>query len=84
VIYFESKKLKENERLYATHDMELETIVHTLNKWIKYLMGKRFELRVDHNVMKYLFDQPTLNVRQRIWSKFLCEYEFDIKNIRGK
>ena len=32
VICFESKKLKCHERLYATHDLELESIVHTLKK----------------------------------------------------
>jgi hypothetical protein len=63
VICFESMKLKENERLYATHDLDLENIVHTLNKWRHYLMGKRFELRTDHNGLKYLFDRPSLNSR---------------------
>jgi hypothetical protein len=33
VVCFESRKLKEHERLYATHDLELEDIVHALNKW---------------------------------------------------
>jgi hypothetical protein len=47
-------------------------------------MGKRFELRTDHNGLKYLFDQPTLNARQSRWFQFLCEYEFDIKHIKGK
>ena len=47
-------------------------------------MGKRFELRIDHNDMKYLFDQPTLNVRQSRWLEFLYEYDFDIKHIKGK
>ena len=55
VICFESRKLKEHERHYATHDLELETIVHALNKWRYYLMGKRFELRTNHNGKKYLF-----------------------------
>ena len=63
VVCFESRKLKEHERLYATLDLELETIVHTLNKWRHYLMGKIFELRIDHNGLKYLFDQPTLNAK---------------------
>jgi hypothetical protein len=40
VVCFESKKLKEHERLYATHDLELETIVHALKKWRNYLMEK--------------------------------------------
>jgi hypothetical protein len=84
VICFESRKLKEHERLYATHDLELEAIVHALKKWRHYLMGKRFELRIDHNGLKYLFDQPTLNARQSRWLEILCEYDFDIKHIKGK
>jgi hypothetical protein len=32
VICFESRKLKEYERLYATHDLDLAAIVHALNK----------------------------------------------------
>ena len=47
-------------------------------------MGKRFELRIDHNGMKYLFDQPNLNARQSRWLEFLSEYDFDIKHIKGK
>jgi hypothetical protein len=31
-----------------------------------------------------LFDQPTLNARQSRWLEFLCEYDFDIKHIKGK
>jgi hypothetical protein len=53
-VCYESRKLKEHERHYATHDLELESIVHALRKWRHYLMGKRFELRTDHNGLKYL------------------------------
>jgi hypothetical protein len=77
-------KLKENEKNYATHDLELATIIHALKKWRHYLMGKRFKLRTHHNGLKYLFDQPTLNARQSRWLEFLCEYDFDIKHIKGK
>jgi hypothetical protein len=84
VICLESIKLKENERLYATHDLELGAIVHALKKWRNYLMGKRFELRKDHNGLKYLFDHPTLNARHRRWLEFLCEYNFDNNHIKGK
>jgi hypothetical protein len=47
-------------------------------------MGRKLELRTDHNGLKYLFDQPTLNARQSRWLEFLCEYDFDIKHIKGK
>jgi hypothetical protein len=66
-ICYESRRLKEHERHYATHDLELATAVHALRKWRHYLMGKNFELRTDHNGLKYLFDQPTLNARKTRW-----------------
>ena len=47
-------------------------------------MGRRFELRTDHCGLKYLFDQHTLNARQARWLEFLCEFDFEIKHIRGK
>jgi hypothetical protein len=56
VICYELRKLKDHERNYATHDLELETIVHALRKWRHYLTGKRFELRTNHSGLKYLFD----------------------------
>ena len=64
VICFESKKLKEHERIYATHDLELGAIVHSLKKWRHYLMGKIFELMTYHSSLKYLFGKPTLNSRK--------------------
>jgi hypothetical protein len=84
VICHESRKLKEHERQYATHDLESTTIVHVFKTWRHYLMGKIFELRIDHSGLKYLFGQPTLNARQIRWLEFLSEYDFDIKNIKGK
>jgi hypothetical protein len=84
VIGYVSRKLKEHERNYATHDLELASIVHTLRMWRHYLMGKKFELRTDHIGLKYLFEQPTSNARKTRWVEFLSEYDFDIKHIKGK
>jgi hypothetical protein len=76
--------LKEHERNYGTHDLELATIVHALKKWRHYLMGRRFKLRINHNDLKYLFDKPTLNVRHSRWLELIYEYDFDIKHIKEK
>jgi hypothetical protein len=67
VVCYESRKLKEHERHYATHYLELEAIVHALNIWRHYLMGKRFQLRTYNHGIKYLFEQPTLNSKQSRW-----------------
>jgi hypothetical protein len=63
VISYESINLKKHEGNYATHDLELVSIVHALNMWRHYLMGNIFELRTDHSGLKYLFEQPNLNAR---------------------
>ena len=47
-------------------------------------MGKKFELRIDHIDLNYIFEEPTLNSRQTRWLEFLSEYDFDIKHIKGK
>jgi hypothetical protein len=84
VICYESKKLNEHEVNYVTHDMELDTIVHTLKMWRHYLLGRRFVLMTDHSGLRYLFDQPKLNVRQARWIALLSEFDFEIKHIKGK
>ena len=73
-----------SRRVHELHATTNNMYQPDLRKWRNYLMGKRFELRTNHNVMKYLFDQPTLNVRQSRWLEFLSEYDFDIKNIKWK
>ena len=47
VVCYESRKLKDHENNYATHDLELATIVHALKMWRHCLMGIKFELRTD-------------------------------------
>jgi len=37
VVCYESRKLKEHERNYVTHDLELATIIHALKMWRNYV-----------------------------------------------
>ena len=84
VIAFESRKLKDHELNYPTHDLELAAVVHALVRWRHFLLGHRFELHSDHRSLQYIFTQPNLNARQRRWMEFLCEYDFDVHYIKGK
>ena len=84
VIFYESKKLNEHEINYVTHDLELATIVHALKMWRHYLLGRICVLMIDHSGLRYLFDQPKLNVRQARWMALLSEFDFEIKHIKGK
>ena len=44
VVAYESIKLKYHENIYATHDLELTAIIHTLKMWRHYLFGNCFYL----------------------------------------
>ena len=59
-IYYESRKLKKHEQNNPTHDLGLAAIIHTLNMWRHYLMGKKFLLNKENMILKFLFDQPDL------------------------
>jgi hypothetical protein len=84
VVCYESRKLKEHERNYTTHDLGLVAIVHALKMWRNYLTGRKFELRTYHCGLKHLFGHLTLNSKQTRWLEFLSEYDFEIKHIKGK
>jgi hypothetical protein len=84
VIFYESRKLNEHEINYVTHDMELATIVNALKMWRNYLLGRIFVLMTYHSGLRYLFDQPKINVRQARWMALLSDFDFEIKHIKGK
>ena len=39
VVCYKSRKLKEHERNYVFHDLELASVVHALKMWHHYLLG---------------------------------------------
>ena len=84
VVAYESRKLKEHEKNYATHDLELAAVIHVIKMWRNYLIGRNFLLMSDNISLKYLFDQQNLNASWAKWLSFLREHDFEIKNIKGK
>jgi ribonuclease HI len=84
VICYKSQKLKEHERNYVNHDLELATIIHALKMWRHYIMGRKFLLLTDNSEVKYLFNQLDLNARQARWLAFLRKFDFEVRHIKGK
>ena len=68
---YECRKLKEHEKNYAMHDLELVAVIHALNMWRHYLTGRIVLLMSDNISLKYLFDNQNLNARQERWFSFL-------------
>jgi hypothetical protein len=78
VVAYASRQLMKHEAHYPTHDLELAVVVHALKIWRHYLIGKRYELYMDHKSLKYIFTQSNLNLRQRRWLELIKDYDLRI------
>ncbi|RVW27121.1 Retrovirus-related Pol polyprotein from transposon 17.6 [Vitis vinifera] len=76
VVAYASRQLKQHERNYPAHDLELAAVVFALKTWRHYLYGEKFEVYSDHKSLKYIFTQKDLNSRQRRWMETLEDYDF--------
>ena len=84
VIAYASRQLKEYERNYPTHDLELAAVVFALKTWRYYLHGEKVQVFTDHKSLKYLFTQKELNMKQRRLLELVNYYDIEILYHQGK
>ena len=60
---YASGQIKQHEKNYSTHDLELATVVFALKIWRHYLYGEKCRIFTDHKSLKYLLTQKELNLR---------------------
>lgn len=84
VVAYASRQLKEHEKNYPTHDLELAAVVFALKIWRHYLYGAKCKIYIDHKSLKYIFIQKELNIRQRRWLEFVKDYDCEILYHLGK
>jgi hypothetical protein len=84
VIAYASRQLHRHEEHYPTRDLEFAVVVHTLKIWRHYLLGNLCHLYTDHKILKYIFTQSELNMRQRRWLKLIKDYDLEIHYHPGK
>ncbi|XP_073017853.1 uncharacterized protein [Primulina eburnea] len=84
VIAYGSRQLKDYEKNYPTHDLELAAVVFALKIWRHYLYGEKCEIFTDHKSFSYLFSQKELDIRQRRWLELVKDYDCTISYHSGK
>ena len=84
VVAYVFRQLKPYEKNYPTHDLELAAVVFALKILRHYLYGETCEIYTNHKILKYLFSQKELNMRQRRWIELLKDYDFRILHHLGK
>jgi hypothetical protein len=84
VIAYASRQLRKHEQNYPTHDLELAAVVQAQKIWRHYLLGHRCHIYTDHKILKYIFTQNDLNLRQRRWLELIKDYDLEIHYHPGK
>ncbi|GJU83440.1 putative reverse transcriptase domain-containing protein [Tanacetum coccineum] len=84
VISYASRQLKNHEKNYTTHYLELGAVVFALKIWRHYLNGTKCTVFTDHKSLQHILDQKELNMRQRHWLELLNDYDCEIRYHPGK
>ncbi|XP_070010160.1 uncharacterized protein [Nicotiana sylvestris] len=84
VIAYASRQLKNHEKNYPTHDLEMATVVFALKIWRHYLYGVHVDVFTNHMSLQYIFKQKEVNLRQTRWLELLKDYDMDILYHPGK
>ena len=64
VVAYASRQLKDHEKNYPSHDLKMGVGVFALKIWREYLYGVKCEIYTNHNILKYIFTQKKLKMRQ--------------------
>lgn len=83
-VAYESRKLKDCEQRYTTHEKEMTAVVHCLQTWRHYLLGTKFTVVTDNVANTYFKTQRKLPPKQARWQEFLAEFDFEWIHRPGK
>lgn len=82
-IAFISRRLADAERNYHSNELECLTLVWALKKLRHYLFSRRFLVKTDNNVVKWLCSKKELKGKFARWIMDLQEFDFQIHHLKG-
>jgi hypothetical protein len=81
---FISKQLSEKNLGKPIYEKEMLAILHAVELWRPYLLGQRFQIKTDHQSLKYFLEQRISSQEQQKWVTKLFGYDYEIIYMRGK
>jgi hypothetical protein len=81
---FTSKKLSERNLGKSIYENEMLAILHDVDLWRPYLLGKHFQIKTDHQSLKYFLEQCISSSEQQKWVTKLFGYDYEIIYKKGK
>jgi hypothetical protein len=81
---FTSKQLSERNLGKPIYEKEMLVILHAVELWRPYLLGKHFQIKTDHQSLKYFLQQHISSQEQQKWVTKLFGYDYEIIYKKGK
>jgi hypothetical protein len=81
---FTSKQLSEKNMGKPIYEKAMLAILHAVELWRPYLLGKRFQIKTDHQSLKYFLEQRISSQAQQKWVTKLFGYDYEIIYKKGK
>jgi hypothetical protein len=68
----------------SIYEKEMLAILHAVDLWHPYLLGKCFQIKTDHQSLKYFLEQRPSSPEQQKWVTKLFGYDYEIIYKKGK
>jgi hypothetical protein len=81
---FTSKQISERHLCQSIYEKEMLSIMHVVDLWRPYLLGQRFQIKTDHQSLKYFLEQRISSPKQQKWVTKLFGYDYEIIYNKGK
>jgi hypothetical protein len=81
---FTSKQLSERNLGKSIYEKEMLAILHAVDLWHPYLLWKRFQIKTDHQSVKYFLEQRLSSLEKQKWVTKLFGYDYEIIYKKGK
>jgi hypothetical protein len=81
---FTSKQLSEINMGKSIYEKEMLAILHVIDLWHPYLLGKCFQINTNHQSLKYFLEQCISSPKQQKWVTKLFGYDYEIIYNKGK
>jgi hypothetical protein len=81
---FTSKQLSDINLGKSIYENEMLAILHAVDLWRPYLLGKFFQIKTYHQSLKYFLEQCISSPKQQKWVTKLFGYDYDIIYKKGK
>lgn len=81
---FYSKALSPTRLGLSTYEKELLAVVMFVTKWRHYLLGRHFQIKTDHQSLKFLLEQKITTLMQQKWLSKLMGFDYEITYRTGK